>query len=236
MLSSIGRWRYSSGMRRICSALLTPLLLVGCAASEDSTSQTKAPIVDKPVLAPAASTDAAPVATGSNATPSIASVQLIQDCPDPKKELAKSDMALDEPTSKRKAKRAPGAGPLRQPCTQSTLQMAFVGQGSTSARVKLGEIRLLTKGGQSLGTLAHRAPSLWKSSGYEAWDELLAANADSQASYKLSLPDWAAVEAAIGSSSYGQMYVVEVDVDIDGTITTVTSPEFERGRPQIIKT
>jgi hypothetical protein len=50
------------------------------------------------------------------------------------------------------------------------------------------------------------------------------------------VPNWAEVETTLGKSSFGQMYTVEVDLDIDGQATTLSSPQFERGRPQIIKT
>lgn len=208
------------------------LLLGSCAASEDNKSNAPKP-AEVPVIAPVAASDASAVAAPKLALPSIASVQLIQDCPDPKMERVKADRA-DEPMVKRKRKA--GSGPMHQPCTQSTVQLAFTGQGPKSATVKLKEVRLLTAEGKPLGTLASRMPSIWKDSGYEAWDGVLAPDSDHKASYKLSLPDWSAVETTLGVSSFGAMYTLEVDVDIEGTVTTIKSPQFERGRPQIIKT
>lgn len=219
-------------MKRRYAAIAMSLLLGSCAASEDNKSNAPKP-AETPIATPVAASDAAAVAVAKLAIPSVASVQLVQDCPDPKSEQAKADMA-DEPM--RKAKRKAGSGPLQQPCTQSTIQLAFTGQGPKSASVRLKEVRLLSADGKALGTLASRMPSIWKDSGYEAWDGVLAPDSDQKASFKLSLPDWSAVEAALGGSSFGPMYTLEVDVDIEGTVTTVRSPQFERGRPEIIKT
>ncbi len=50
------------------------------------------------------------------------------------------------------AKMAPGAAFAPQPCMQSSIQLAFVGQGSTSAKVAIKELRLLSQGGETLST------------------------------------------------------------------------------------
>jgi hypothetical protein len=159
-------------------------------------------------------------------------VQLVQDCPDPKKEAAKSD----KPDSKMKAKRAKGSGPLVQPCTQSNVQIAFAGKGAPGATVKIGAVRLMAVDGKELATLSVRMPSLWHDGGYQDWDGVLAPGADHKASYKLSIPDWSAVETALGVSSYEQMYTLEVEVDVGGVVTKIVSPQFERAQPMMIKT
>ena len=56
------------------------------------------------------------------------------------------------------------------------------------------------------------------------------------ASYRLAMPDWSAVDKAIGGSSYDHAFVLEVDVEIDGVATTVRSPQFNRERPHVIAT
>ncbi|MCP4447974.1 MAG: hypothetical protein GY811_21955 [Myxococcales bacterium] len=117
------------------------------------------------------------------------------------------------------------------------MQLAFSKTGKTGAKVELKEVRLLSADGQTLAPLAVRLPTRWApEGGYEAWDGMLAPNAEEKASYKLSLPDWSAVEKSLGESSYGAMFILEVDVDIAGTVTTIRSPQFERSRPQIIRT
>ena len=178
-----------------------------------------------------------PEAAGATvATPSIASVQLIQDCPDHKSQ-AKANSALAPSTGGKKEKRKhDSAGSFQQPCSQSTLQLAFTGQQGESSVATLRAVRLQLAEGKALGALATRMPTIWNTSGYEAWDGTIQPGADYKASYKLSVPDWSAVERTLGGSSYGQMYIVEVDVEIDGKSTTLTSPQFERGRPLMNKT
>lgn len=172
--------------------------------------------------------------------PSIASARLVQDCPDAKTASAiPAAEAVPAPkmSAKRRRKAADASGEsFRQPCTQSSVQLAFTGTSSNADAVALTEIRLLTVDGKALGTLSARSPSHWDGNVYVPWDGKLTPNSENKASYKLSIPDWSAVEAATGKGSYETMYVLEADVDIAGTVTTVRSPQFERGRPQIIRT
>lgn len=206
-------------------AVCLSLLVASCSSEESKPSTTHGapPVLPAPTLDPLVEAKA-PVA-------SIASVLLAQDCPAPKQE-AKADMAAP----KLKAKRAKGSGPITQPCTQSNLQIAFSGKGTPSATVKIAAVRLKSAEGKQVATLAVRMPTLWKDSGYEAWDGVLNADSDNKASYKLSIPDWAAVEAALGVSSFNQMYTLELDVDIAGKVMTISSPQFERVQPLMIKT
>lgn len=165
------------------------------------------------------------------AVASIASVVLGQDCPDPDpnpETKNKADMAKSPAMDKRRQ--------LRQPCTQSNVQIAFTGQGAVSSVVKISVVRLKSAAGKELTTLVTRMPSLWRENGYEAWDGVLAPDSDHKASYKLSIPDWSAMDAALGVSSFNQMFTIEVDLDIGGTRTTVISPQFERVQPVMIKT
>lgn len=219
--------RYGWEMKRRYAGLCLTFVLASC-ASEESKPKTIAGSTPA-VTAPTPALDAA--ASAKVAVASIASVQIAQDCPDPKRE-AKADRAA----LKMKAKRAKGSGPLTQPCTQSTVQIAFTGKGTGSATVKIAAVRLKSADGKGLATLAVRMPSIWKKSGYETWDGVLSADSDSKASYKLSVPEWSAVETAVGRSSFDQMYTLEVEIEIGGTVTTLTSPQFERSRPLMIKT
>lgn len=215
------------------------LLLAACAGSEEGQPQ---PTVATPTpLAPAAQDAAASVPkvlTKENASPSIASVVLIQDCGPGTTGTRGASSAghVKEEKAKIKAKRARGSGPMRQPCTQSTLQMAFTAPGAKTAAVKLGTLRLKTPAGLELAQLVVRSPTIWSENGYKAWDGMLPASVDSKASYAISVPDWGVVETAVGGSSFDQMYVLEVEVTIGGETSTVTSPQFERARPLMIKT
>lgn len=206
-------------------------LLVASCSSEESKPNANAGGAT-PIVAPTAVSDATPAPTPAPAVASIASVQLVQDCPDPKQEATKSDKA----DSKMKGKRAKGSGPLVQPCTQSNVQIAFTGKGAVGATVKIGAVRLMAADGKELATLSVRMPKLWNDSGYQDWDGVLAPDSDHKASYKLSVPDWSAVETALGVSSYEQMYTLEVEVDIGGVATKIISPQFERAQPMMIKT
>lgn len=211
---------------------LSLLMLLGasCAASDESSSKstTTTPVPEAtPVVAK--SYDAAPSkAEATKVVASIASVQLIEDCPD-----TKADTAAKDVKSKRKAGFAAG---LEQPCSQSSLQLAFVGQGAKAAKIELRELRLLSVEGGELALLSARAPTIWGESGYAEWDGILAAETDAKASYKLSVPDFSALEAKLGGTSFGRMYVLEIDLAIGDEVTTLRSPEFERGRKEIIKT
>lgn len=222
-------------------AIALSFLVSSCAASEDSQSTTASPPAPKPVVTEeVAPPDVAPEPPKAPATaaitPSIASAKLAQDCPDPKPASAAN---ADVPKAGAPARRSrrKGSGSFRQPCTQSSVQIAFSKTGESGANVVLKEVRLLSADGQNLAPLAVRMPTRWsEQGGYEAWDGMLAPNAEEKASYKLSLPDWSAVEKNLGKSSYGAMFMLEVDVDIAGTVSTIRSPQFERSRPQIIRT
>jgi len=184
------------------------------------------------------------------ATMSIASVQMIQDCPDPpppaKPAAQPSGSATQaEPPAEISAgarARSPGDSegnfaPMEQPCTQSMMQIAFTGHGPDPAPVVIKQVRLLSTKDIALGTLKTRGAAIFAEGRYKPWDETLAANADVKASYKLSLPDWSEVEKrAEGLSRYGAMYVLEVDVTVGGVLQTVRSPEFTREEPHVIVT
>jgi hypothetical protein len=175
---------------------------------------------------------------------SVASVQMIQDCPD--NEPAPADEGpAQAPAAERSAPMppSPGAalgdvepgGSFQQPCDQSTVQLALDNGGDGLATVEIKAVRILSNG-KVVGTLQTRKPKVWANNTYEAWDQTVAPNTPTKASYKLSLPDWSEVEKAIGTSSFGHMFTLELDVEIDGQVQTVSSPEFPREEPHVIVT
>tara|TARA_R110002096_G_scaffold42143_4_gene113618 strand:+ start:36776 stop:37084 length:309 start_codon:yes stop_codon:yes gene_type:complete len=97
-------------------------------------------------------------------------------------------------------------------------------------------MRLLTPEGKQVATVQARMPTLWKESGYASWDGVLTSEAEHKASYHISVPDWAALEKSMGKSTYNTMFVLDVDIEIGGTVTTVRSPSFERTQPLMIRT
>ena len=235
-------------MKREFQAMALSVLMASCAASEEAQTAKPSivaptPTADEPqnpphVEPPHEVPETGGTPTAANAvTPSIASARLVQDCPDPKPAAAiRSDEPAPARGARAKRSRRQGGGSFKQPCTQSSVQLAFSKSGETRLKVELKEIRLLSADDKMLGTLSARMPTHWQEGTYVAWDGMLMPNAENKASYKLSLPDWSAVESASGKSSYETMYILEVDVDVAGTITTVRSPQFERSRPQIIRT
>ncbi|WP_106393479.1 hypothetical protein [Enhygromyxa salina] len=137
------------------------------------------------------------------------------------------------------ARFAPGDAPgFVQPCDQSNMQLTIEiagASGQTAVPVAVKAVRLLSKGRQ-VGELKSRKPSAWSEERYQPWDEQLSPGEALKASYKLGLPDWTAVEQAIGESSFGHMFTIEVDVEVDGRVETVVSPEFPREEPHVIVT
>jgi hypothetical protein len=179
----------------------------------------------------------------------ISSVTMVQDCPDPtaRPSLAPGGTAsTPKPAAPaRRAEMAAGASSLRggpgfkQPCTQSTMQLAFSEHTGADAKVVIKAVRLVRPDtGAVLATLNARGPTAWNESGsYTDWDERLTTAAELKASYKLAVPDWNAVESGLGGvSSMGHMFALDVDVDIAGQVQTVRSPEFARERPHVVVT
>ena len=202
-------------------ALLATLLACGC-------MKDKAPATEN--------TSAEAARPAKQATPSIASVVLAQDCPDP-------PGSLGSPPEKAKAKREARAKsdsdqPFQQPCTQSSIQLAFADQGEQPGSVRVKAVRFWSaeESKSPLATLQARMPARWSGQSYGAWDEIVPADSTIQATYKLSAPDWSTVESKVGGSSYGRMYLMEVDVEVSGKVSTIRSAKFERQRPQILKT
>jgi hypothetical protein len=177
---------------------------------------------------------------------SVASVQMIQDCPDEEPEPSDAAaLAEDVPSSERRTP-SPGAaaqpmgdvadgGSFRQPCDQSTVQLALENKGDAPVGVEIKAVRILSKG-KVVGKLETRKPKIWTNNTYEAWDQTVAPSVPTKASYKLSMPSWSEVEEKLGQSSYGHMFTLELDVVIGGEVQTVSSQEFPREEPHVIVT
>lgn len=175
---------------------------------------------------------------------SIASVQMIQDCPDPEGEAAKSAEKPMPPASESVAQGArmrgdsPDGSSFRQPCTQSTMQLSLAHDASDSQRVEIVAVRLM-RGTDVLAPMTARKPSKWNDSGiYDAWDERVPVGSEIKVSYRLGEPDWAKVGEKLGAEAdlYAPRYLLEVDLKMDGTVITVRSPEFSREYPHVVVT
>jgi len=187
---------------------------------------------------------------------SIASVQILEDCPDakaadakaapadsevaPKQAPAKSPPARRAPAESMPASMAPSDAPMngaeQPPCQQSTIQITFAGQGDTSSKVVLKELRLLTPDGKALGTVNTRVPSIWSKDVYTPWDAVLQPSQDAKVSYKITPPDWNAAGTILGGPTHGKMFVLEAVIEIDGQAQTVRSQEFARFEPHMVPT
>ena len=177
---------------------------------------------------------------------SVASVQMIQDCPDPEPAPESADVpasaerAPAQPgatarTEPYKRGRAPVGKSFRQPCDQSTVQLALETDGDAPVAVEIKAVRILSQG-KEVGQIQTRKPTIWTDNSYQPWDQTVAPGAPTKASYKLSMPKWSEVETAIGESSFGHMFTLEIDIAVDGQIQTVSSPEFPREEPHVIVT
>lgn len=118
------------------------------------------------------------------------------------------------------------------------MQIAFVDQGDDPARVIIERVRLLDPGtSKELSRVDVRHPASWQDGTYVQWDEIVPAKSSVKASYRISVPDWGKVELEkAGASSYGQMFVIEVELTVDGERQTVRSAEFARERPHVVVT
>jgi hypothetical protein len=159
----------------------------------------------------------------------IASVELLEDCPDP------------EPASEEReaAKSSELQSTRRAACEQSTLQLALAHDATQAQLVDVVAVRLLraeTK--QSLTTLSARKPSKWDGNGvYQEWDRVVPVGNTIEVSYRLAAPDWNVVQEKLSpGNTYGERYLVEVDLAMAGAITTVRSTEIARLQPDLVET
>lgn len=169
----------------------------------------------------------------------VASVQLIQDCPDPP-EVAASWAS------------APTAGPMAKPtvegdapawsppCTQSTVQLGLTNNGGMAGKLQVVGVRLLDAASKrELGRLAARKPNLWTEEGtYRSWDETLAEGVHVVAAYRLGEPDWSQVQGLLapGANLYAIPLILEIELSVDGAVQTVRSPEFLRQQVFMVAT
>lgn len=204
-------------MIRPLSSLLLLLALGSASCQKEKESKT-------PVDTPKGLPDKSLVAEVS-----IASVVILEDCPDTDGHSAAVEEMADQD-------REDSADYLGMPCSQSSMQIAVTGQGETSSKLKIAAIRLLGPKGQNLGTLVPRAPTIWKAEAYSAWDEMIMPKTDVKASYKLSVPNWTAVQSKLGGSTFGPLYRLEADIMIGDVTKTVRSAEIVREQVEMVDT
>jgi len=246
-------WRRFDGIMRISMskprlAAIVVLLLTACAGWESSTPAYAQPVVEEPTPShyapppPVVDVPTDPAPEPADGPPgdrvAIASVHLLDDCPDPR---AEPEMRERSAASKMRPPRYAGeaAEDSRRRCAQSMVQMAV--RSDRPGRLRIEAVRVLdpvTK--RVAGTASLRQPSRWEptSGMYAPWDERVVAGADLQTSYKLGALDLSKANAPGGPSvnTYAGPFMLEVDISIDGRRQTVRSPEFGREEPDMVRT
>lgn len=209
-------------------------LASGCAGHDDKEGKAPVPVSTTPRVEPVDPVE--PPEPVANVKVSVASVQLQDDCPSagPKKPAAP---AKPEMQQKSAGDVAPGAAMdsargFAPMCTQSRLQLSVESDGDEAQSFAIRAVRLKkAEGGDVLGTMTTREPTVWDDSKYNPWDESVGAGATIKVGYALGDPDWAKVGKALGGSTWGPLYIVEIDVEIGGRMQTVVSPKVPRDEP-----
>lgn len=221
-------------MTRLISLVALSTLAAGACQKETKPTEPVAPAETMVVEAPVVK---------SPAVVTIASVTLLEDCPEAKRVMP----AREEERGKTAPKRSAVEGEMVegdiaegdmdrvrvQPCGQSTMQMAITGQGEMSSALNIVAVRLLDAAGTRLDTLKARSPTIWKDNGYVVWDQIVRPKTDVKAR---SIGDWSKVEKALGASSYGRMYTIEVDIEMGGVAKTIRSSQAPREPMEMIET
>ena len=204
------------------------LILSACASWENSPQSAPPPPVEPGVPPPAEHPAQIRVA--------IASVQLLDDCPDPPAAqvaapAAASRAAAGESMQKR-------SSDYVEQCAQSTVQLAV--HSDRPGMLRIEALRVLDPRTQKrVGTTTLRQPTQWSTGGsYVPWNERVTADRDLQISYKLGALDLAQASELAGPTfnPYMGPFVLELDVSIDGVRQTIRSPEFGRQPPEIMVT
>ncbi len=151
---------------------------------------------------------------GPHVVASLASVTLADDC---------VNKPSDEPGVA--FTKAPGACQTGDSncatlCRQTSMQLAFGSSATHDVKIDIKEVRLLEPTTRKLlGTLTSREPRRWSGESYQAWDGIILSNQGVKATYKLSAPGY---HWASDARYRLQMYIVEVDVLVDGELRTLS--------------
>lgn len=238
-------------MKPLAPLLIASTLAVtaGCAGHDDGKGKTPP---TGPEVATAPPEDPVPEAPPASEKVQVAvtSVQLQDDCPSPKAAVPAAG-APAEPARMEKGamqqKDAAGdvadedigsaARGFAPSCIQSRVQFSIESESDEALAFSVKAVRLKkAEGGDVVGSMNTREPTVWEESKYTPWDQSVAAGASLKVGYALGAPDWAKVEKALGESTWGPMYVVEFDVEIDGDMRTIVSPVTPRDEPENIVT
>ena len=195
---------------------------VGPAADEPATVEPEAP---------------QPPASPPGDRVAIASVMLLDDCPDRSPATDEPSRASAMPDAARR--RAPTSQPPRATCHQSTVQLAV--HGDQPGQLRIVAVRVLDPASlRPVGSSTLRQPSHWQAAdqNYAPWDERVLAGTEHRASYKLGALEFpqANPPGSLPINTYSGPFILEVDVAIDGRRQTVRSPQFSRDEPDRVVT
>lgn len=155
----------------------------------------------------------------------IASVQLIEDCPDPAP-AAEEARGMSAKQSVARGDVADGGSRFDRSCTQSTVQLAL--RSDVQGPFRVEAVRVLDARTQRpVGKTSLRGPTRWSAGDgmYMPWDERVDVKSELKISYKLGAFD-----------RVGGPYVLELEVSVDGHRQTIRSPEFIDEPPHMMVT
>jgi hypothetical protein len=245
------------------------LLLASCAAWESSSPDYTPPPVDGPAPShyappppgdPREPTEVPPIVAppATNAKVAIASVQLLEDCPDPVPAAAapspsmpaaagvtapsvrqQSEQKPQSSMQKRSAGDTADGAPFRRMCSQSTVQLSV--SCDVAGQFRIEAVRVLAaRSGKVAGPAKLRLPTTWSDANgtYAPWDERTVAGSELKISYKLGDPDFSQASALVGDdfNTFGGPFILELDVSVDGKRQTIRSAEFTREPPHVMVT
>lgn len=235
-------------------ATVVAVLLTACAAWESPSAEAPPP-AESPVPS---SHYAPPPPASPNPEPAplpepqhveirvaIASVQLIEDCPEPVPAVApagvtKPTLGATSPTESVRAgqagRTANGDGAsFPQPCSQSMVQLSL--QSDVPGAFRIDAVRLIDPRTKRVaGTTKLRAPTRWDD-GYGPWDGQVVVKTELKISYKLGEPDVSrAAERGLSEVNSSGPFILELDVAVDGHRQTIRSSEFYREPPHMVVT
>lgn len=215
-------------MKLLGPMLAVSVLLPACTGHDDGRETPVRPDVETAPPEPPPTVDPAKAVQVA-----VASVQLQDDCPPRRSTMTQPEpMGDEEPGMQQK-----GAPSFAPSCVQSMVQLSIESEADEALRFAVREVRLKhAENDAVLGTMTSREPQVWSDSKYEAWGENIDAGASLKVGYALGDPNWNAVGKALGGSTWGPLYYLEIDVEIDGKVRTVVSPKVPRDEPENIVT
>jgi len=203
----------------------------------------------EPTPTPTPTPEPTPIATSpvTKLQVAIASVQLLDNCPDPAPAPAaeapgapiSAESSMSEPSARSSMMKRP-AGDSKRMCSQSTVQLSVQADGVQPFKIEA--VRVLAANGKKVvGSTKLRAPTTWDDATgtYGAWQEYTATGKDLKVSYKMGDLEFTTAAAKLNSDKFDAFsgpFLLEIEVSAGGKRRTVRSPEFTREPPHVMVT